>query len=88
MEIELLYRASDLEICQSLTMNGTSHYFPLRRAQNETQYALGRTFLQQVCLIVDYDRNRFSVSQAVFPYIKVTEQRSLIPDPSQSAIAN
>lgn len=38
-------------------------YFPLRRAANATQYTLGRTFLQEAYLIVDWERQNFSVSQ-------------------------
>jgi Eukaryotic aspartyl protease len=82
VEIELPYGAFDLEAREPLTRNGTSRYFPLRRAQNETQYALGRTFLQQAYLIVDYDRNNFSVSQAVFPDTGIAEHRIPILDPS------
>jgi len=38
-------------------------YFPLRRAANATQYTLGRTFLQEAYLTVDWERQNFSVSQ-------------------------
>ncbi|KAI4214913.1 MAG: hypothetical protein LQ351_002626 [Letrouitia transgressa] len=41
-------------------------YFPLRRAKNDTQFTLGRTFMQETYLIVDYERNNFSVYQAKF----------------------
>ena len=41
-------------------------YFPIRKAANATQYTLGRCFLQETYLTVDYDRNNFSVSQAKF----------------------
>ena len=43
-----------------------TNYFPLRRAANTTQYIIGRTFLQETYLTVDYERNNFSLSQAVF----------------------
>jgi hypothetical protein len=43
-----------------------SYYFPLRKAHNQTQYTLGRTFLQEAYLTVDYERRNFSVSQATF----------------------
>ncbi|KAF2190223.1 acid protease [Zopfia rhizophila CBS 207.26] len=39
----------------------SSYYFPLKRATNETQYTLGRTFLQEAYLIADYERGNFSV---------------------------
>lgn len=92
VEIELPYGAFDLEAREILDLNGTSsgtsRYFPLQRAQNDTQYALGRAFLQQAYMIVDYDRNNFSVSQAVFPDTGITERRVPILDPSQTGAAN
>jgi hypothetical protein len=42
-------------------------YFPLKQAANETQYTLGRTFLQEVYMIADYDRGALSLFPAVFP---------------------
>lgn len=39
----------------------SSYYFPLKRAANETQYTLGRAFLQEAYLIADYERSNFSV---------------------------
>lgn len=42
-------------------------YFPVRKAQSSTQYTLGRALLQETYLIVDYERNNFSLSQALFP---------------------
>jgi hypothetical protein len=47
--------------------NSSGLYFPLKRAANETQYVLGRAFLQSAYLTADYDRNTFSLSQALFP---------------------
>ena len=41
------YGSSALTTTWPLTANGTSRYFPLRRADNASQYVLGRTFLQQ-----------------------------------------
>ncbi|KAF2691548.1 acid protease [Lentithecium fluviatile CBS 122367] len=42
-------------------------FFPLKRAANDSQYVLGRTFLQSVYLSVDYERSTFNLSQALFP---------------------
>lgn len=44
--IVLPYSAFDLTADYPLVDN-TSYYFPLKRADNETQYTLGRTFLQE-----------------------------------------
>ncbi|CAD6578830.1 MAG: hypothetical protein ASARMPRED_008861 [Alectoria sarmentosa] len=55
-------------------VNNKTRYFPLRQAQNDTQYTLGRAFLQDAYVIADYDRSNFSVSQAVFPNGSNTQQ--------------
>jgi hypothetical protein len=39
-------------------------YFPLKRASSPEQYMLGRTFLQETYISVDYDRWVFNISQA------------------------
>ncbi|KAG9944776.1 acid protease, partial [Aureobasidium melanogenum] len=44
-----------------------SNYFPLRRAANSSQYTLGRTFMQEAYITVDYERAKFNVSQCVWP---------------------
>lgn len=64
--IELPYAAFDLQASYPYYPNATN-YFPIRRAANDTQYALGRTLLQEAYLIVDYERANFTVAQAVFP---------------------
>lgn len=48
------------------------NYFPLRKASNKTQYTIGRVFLQEAYLAVDYERNNFSISQAKFANDAVT----------------
>ena len=53
----------------NLGLNSSSQpipYFPVRKAANSTQYTIGRMFLQESYLTVDYERNNFSISQAVF----------------------
>jgi hypothetical protein len=47
ISITLPYDAFDLSVDETFTGNGTQRYFPLKRASNETQYTLGRTFLQE-----------------------------------------
>jgi hypothetical protein len=49
------------------------NYFPLRKAANNTQYTIGRVFLQEAYLAVDYERNNFSISQAKFANDAVTD---------------
>ncbi|KAK7178893.1 eukaryotic aspartyl protease [Paraphaeosphaeria sporulosa] len=43
--------------------NSTTKYFPMRRT-NGTHYTLGRAFMQEAYIIVDYERDSFSVHQA------------------------
>ncbi|OBT53338.1 hypothetical protein VE04_06478 [Pseudogymnoascus sp. 24MN13] len=59
--IVLPYSAFDLKAEYPMVAN-SSRYFPLKKAANETQYTLGRTFLQEAYLTVDYERGNFSVS--------------------------
>ncbi|KAH0385488.1 acid protease, partial [Aureobasidium melanogenum] len=63
--IVLPYSAFDLQASYPYYTNGT-RYFPIRRAANNTQYVLGRTFLQEAYLIADYERNNFTITQAAF----------------------
>ena len=57
VKITLPYDAFDLTVGPPI-VNSTSRYFPLRQADNDTQYTLGRTFLQEsyvhlrICLIM------------------------------------
>ncbi|KAI9781470.1 MAG: hypothetical protein M1816_002357 [Peltula sp. TS41687] len=74
--ITLPYGAFDLQLTypypglntslSSPYLNTGYNYFPLRRATNKEQYTLGRAFLQESYLMVDYDRQNFSISQAKF----------------------
>ena len=66
VDIVIPYGAFDL-IASSPLVESPTHYFPLQRAQNASQYTFGRVFLQQAYVIADYDRSNFSVSQALFP---------------------
>lgn len=65
VSIQLPYGAFDLQASQPIFNNGTN-YFPIRRAANDSQYLLGRTFLQEAYVIADYERSNFSVHQALF----------------------
>ena len=65
-KITLPYAAFDLVAQYPLVAKGTRNYFPLKRAANDTQYTLGRAFLQEAYLTVDYERSNFSVSHCIF----------------------
>ena len=72
VSLSLPYEAFDLQLTYPYPgLNATQssppmNYFPLRKAANNTQYTIGRTFLQETYLKVDYERNNFSVFQATF----------------------
>ncbi|KAF9736913.1 hypothetical protein PMIN06_010682 [Paraphaeosphaeria minitans] len=60
ISIAFPYSAFDLNVSWPYAKD-TTRYFPLKRASNDTQYTLGRTFLQEAYLIADYERQNFSV---------------------------
>ena len=63
VNIELPYAAFDLQTSYPYYQNATN-YFPIRRAANESQYTIGRTFFQEAYVIADHERNNFTVAQA------------------------
>ncbi|KAL8663423.1 MAG: hypothetical protein Q9168_008097, partial [Polycauliona sp. 1 TL-2023] len=65
VSITLPYASFDLETGPPF-VKSSSKYFPLRQAKDETQTTLGRAFFQEAFIIVDYDNNRFSISQAQY----------------------
>lgn len=76
VEISLPYAAFDL-IADYPLMRNQSRYFPLMRAENDSQHILGRTFLQEAYLIADYELFRFSISQC--DWGAASQQPSLVP---------
>jgi hypothetical protein len=63
--IQLPYGAFDMQASYPFYQNATN-YFPIRRAANNSQYTIGRTFLQEAYLIADHERSNFTVAQATF----------------------
>ncbi|KAL9091091.1 MAG: hypothetical protein Q9165_005018 [Trypethelium subeluteriae] len=76
-DIILPYAAFDLQVSYPIYQNATN-YFPIRRAANNTQYTIGRTFLQEAYVITDYDRQQFSVNQASFPDSGTMPQQHIV----------
>ncbi|PVI06643.1 acid protease, partial [Periconia macrospinosa] len=66
VNLDFPYSAFDLQAGYPIFPE-TTNYFPIRRAANESQYVLGRAFLQETYLGVDYERETFNISQATFP---------------------
>jgi hypothetical protein len=65
VNVALPYAAFDLQASYPIYQEPTN-YFPIRRA-TESQYTLGRTFMQEAYIVVDHERGNFSVHQATFP---------------------
>ncbi|KAF2469283.1 acid protease, partial [Lindgomyces ingoldianus] len=63
--IDIPYSAFDLQAGYPIFATTVS-YFPIRRAANDSQYMIGRVFLQETYLGVDFERKYFNLSQAVF----------------------
>ena len=89
VEIDFPYAAFDLNASLPL-VNASSRYFPLQRATNESQYTLGRVFLQEAYVTADYERSTFQVQRAIFPdqsiaanLVAIQPENSTIPHSSK-----
>lgn len=81
---DLPYTAFDLE-GQYPVFSNTTRYFPIRRAANDSQYTIGRVFLQETYLMVDSERGVFNVSQAKFTNPMPSADLVAITSPSDAA---
>ncbi|KAH6882966.1 aspartic peptidase domain-containing protein [Alternaria rosae] len=59
----LPYSAFDLRLTYPFVDTAT-YYFPLKRASEPAQHMLGRTFLQETYITVNYETQSFNLSQA------------------------
>lgn len=85
-DLQLSYPFPGLRANQS---SPPTNYFPLRKAANNTQYTIGRAFLQETYLIVDYERNNFSIHQAAFSTDALEKQDLVdVSRPSNSTSAS
>lgn len=82
VDIRIPYAALDLSIGPPLT-NTTSYYFPIKRAESESKYTLGRAFLQEAYVVADYDRGQFQVSQALHPGTSVEQNIKVLYPPGR-----
>ncbi|KAJ4373026.1 hypothetical protein N0V83_003317 [Neocucurbitaria cava] len=63
LQITLPYAAFDLQASPPYRgLQEKTSYFPIRRGNESSQWVLGRTFLQEAYLTVDWERQNFSVS--------------------------
>ncbi|PNS18086.1 hypothetical protein CAC42_4045 [Sphaceloma murrayae] len=83
--IDFPYAAFDLTARPPYSnMSAESKYFPLRRASNDTQYTLGRTFMQEAYISVDYERAKFNVSKVVWQQDAPANLVAISPTPPGS----
>jgi hypothetical protein len=83
VNVVLPYSAFDQQANYPIYPNATN-YFPIRRAYNDTQYTIGRTFFQEAYFRIDYDRGNFSVHQARFPATNEKQDIVSVPSPKLS----
>ena len=77
ISINMHYSAFDLNASIPL-YNLSTPYFPIRRATNSSQYTLGRAFLQEAYIVVDWERGNFTVGQAI-PQTTTSDVKSILP---------
>lgn len=78
VDITFPYSAFELTAAYPLVENSTK-YFPLKRADNETQYTLGRTFFQEAYVITDYERKNFSISACKYDLLEPQTIVAILP---------
>lgn len=90
VDITLPYSAFDLEAQYPYQgLKNKTKYFPLRRAKDKNQWTLGRMFLQEAYLAVDWERAHFSVYQCDWTYGKPTNITTIVsPKFLENAEAN
>lgn len=66
VDIVLPYASFDLLASYPMVLNST-RYFPLQRAANESQYTLGRTFLQEASVLCIVKASTVKEADRVFP---------------------
>ncbi|KAF2214779.1 hypothetical protein CERZMDRAFT_66028 [Cercospora zeae-maydis SCOH1-5] len=75
IEIVFPYAAFDLTLEFPNIMDpNSSAYFPLKIANNATQYTLGRTFFQEAYVFADYDRQNFTVAPCDWNASRIAQQ--------------
>lgn len=72
------YLAATEADTNSVIHNG-GYRFPMRRATSDTQYILGRAFLQSAYLTADYERNSFALAQALYPSPAAANIMTILP---------
>ena len=87
--INFPYAAFDVYYSDPDTSDPTPYrYFPLRQASSPNQQVLGRTFLQEAFLTVDYERKNFSLMQALPASADAIPKLQAIASPADSTNGN
>lgn len=87
VKITLPYAAFDLEAKPPyMALKKSTRYFPLRRGVQKEQWVLGKTFLQEAYITVDWERSRFSVYQCDWTYGKPSSIVSIV-SPTYATVA-
>ncbi|EMD86458.1 hypothetical protein COCC4DRAFT_193842 [Bipolaris maydis ATCC 48331] len=74
VQITLPYAAFDLEASAPYRgLQEKTRYFPIRRANVSDNWVLGRTFLQEAYLTVDWERQNFTVSAVDWTFGKAPQ---------------
>jgi type II secretory pathway pseudopilin PulG len=77
INITLPYDAFDLQASSPYKgLANATNYFPIRRATRDNQFTLGRTFLQESYLTVDWERQNFSISACNW---MLDENKNIVP---------
>ncbi|KAI5359535.1 Putative aspartic peptidase A1 family, aspartic peptidase domain superfamily [Septoria linicola] len=81
VEITLPYASFDLTAKPPYKgIANNTRYFPLQRAQNSSQVTLGRSFLQEAYISVDWESARFNVSQVNWDQNTEPLLRTIMPN--------
>lgn len=84
VSIVISYAAFDLQASWPI-YNSTTRYFPIRQT-NTSHYTIGRAFMQEAYMIVDYERKNFSLHQALFPAMREQKLTAIVAqDADQNA---
>ncbi|KIW01534.1 uncharacterized protein PV09_07012 [Verruconis gallopava] len=78
VKIDMPYGAFDLESQAPFSPSG-GRYFPLKRANDSSEYTLGRAFFQNAYVVANYEYFNFSVYQAAYPGSDVAEDIVSLP---------
>ncbi|QIW96321.1 hypothetical protein AMS68_001839 [Peltaster fructicola] len=73
LSISMPYKSLDLQVGIPY-YQPNQNYFPIRKAANDSQIVLGRAFLQETYLVVDWERSSFTVG----PVNKATTAQNIV----------